>query len=177
MHAVVLWGNFSYPNSINWKDFYPHFAPILGMLSIFQHKQDVFGGICINCYPSVFLRSWGGCLALPRRSWGPLGLHNTTSYMFKCMYLLMYHRKSSYQLICRRWSSLMNFRNSWRPYTVCLVSIRIKVKMFASTCNLNTSHCRVIHCRHCYEVLSKFGPRYAVSSKHLFTRDTYLKFT
>ena len=60
------------------KKFYPHFTPILGLLSIYQHKQDVFGWICINSYPNTFLRRWGGCLALPQRRWGPLGPHNTT---------------------------------------------------------------------------------------------------
>ena len=27
---------------------HPHFTPILGLLSIYQHKQDVFGWIYIN---------------------------------------------------------------------------------------------------------------------------------
>ena len=52
---VVLWGNFSYPNSNNRKKILPpHFTPILGLLSIFQHKQDVFGFIHINSYPNTF---------------------------------------------------------------------------------------------------------------------------
>ena len=36
---------------------------------------------CINSYPNVFLRRWGGCLAIPQRCWGPLGRHNTTADM------------------------------------------------------------------------------------------------
>ena len=46
--------------------------------SIYQHTQDVFRWICINSYPNVFLRRWGGCLALPQRRWGALGPNNTT---------------------------------------------------------------------------------------------------
>ena len=44
----------------------------------YQHKQDIFGWICINSYPNVFPRRWGGSLAIPQRRWGPLGPHNTT---------------------------------------------------------------------------------------------------
>ena len=50
----------------------------MGLLSIYQRKQDVFGWICINGNPNSFLRRWGGCLAVPQRRWGPLGPHNTT---------------------------------------------------------------------------------------------------
>ena len=63
---VVLWDNF----------FYPHFAPIPGNTVV---CRKLFGCICTNSYPNVFLRRWGGCLALPQRRWGQLGLHNTTS--------------------------------------------------------------------------------------------------
>ena len=45
----------------------------MGSLSIYQHKQDVFGWIYINGKPHGFLRRWGGCLAVPQRRWGPLG--------------------------------------------------------------------------------------------------------
>ena len=85
IHAVqvVLWGNFSYPNSRHWKknsttSLRRSCAIQMGLLSIYQHKQDAFRWICINSYPNVFLRRWGGCLAVPQRRWGPLGPHNTT---------------------------------------------------------------------------------------------------
>ena len=79
------------------------------------------------------------------------------------MYPLMYHRKPS-DFICRSRSSVMT---SLCLNTECLVSVRIKAKMFASTCNLNTSHCRMIHCRHCHGVLSKFGPIGMLKSQNL----------
>ena len=50
----------------------------MGLLSIYQHKQDAFGWICINSYPNVLHRHWGGCVAVPQRRWGPLRPHNTT---------------------------------------------------------------------------------------------------
>ena len=47
----------------------------------YQHKQDIFGWICINDYPYVFLRRWGGCLTIPQHRWGPLWPHSTTEFI------------------------------------------------------------------------------------------------
>ena len=68
--------NFCTPTLTIGKKFYPHLAPILGNTVV---RREHFGCICTNCYSNVFLRHWGGCLALPQRRWGPLGLHNTTA--------------------------------------------------------------------------------------------------
>ena len=48
----------------------------MGLLSIYQHKQDVCGWICINSHPNAFPWGWVSCLTC---LWGPLGPHNTTA--------------------------------------------------------------------------------------------------
>ena len=56
------------PNSNNLKRILPPFyldrVQYSGPQETNQHKQDVFGWICINSYPNVFLRHWGGCVAV-----------------------------------------------------------------------------------------------------------------
>ena len=82
MRSVVLWGNFSYPNSNHWKKILPPFYPELVQYRWAALNLSTLTGRfwmdIINSYPNVFLRRWGGCLAIPQRRWGPLGPHNTT---------------------------------------------------------------------------------------------------
>ena len=58
----------------------PFHLILFAKVPYYQHKQDVFGLICINSYPNIFLRRWGGCLTIPQRHWGPLGPHNTIAH-------------------------------------------------------------------------------------------------
>ena len=108
---VVLWGNFSYPNSRDiGKDStasLPRSCAIqIGLLSIYQHKRDAFGWICINRYPNVFLRRWGGCLVIPQRRWGPLGPHTTTVYTRRSSLVSHFYlytiivRQTSVEVLC-----------------------------------------------------------------------------
>ena len=47
---------------------------ICSKVSIYQHQQDVFGWICINSYPIVFLRCWVGVWPYPTAIGDRLGL-------------------------------------------------------------------------------------------------------
>ena len=67
---MVLWGDFSHPNSNNWNN---------NSTIIYQHKQNVFGWLCVMSYPNIFLRPWGRCHSLHQHRWGPLRPHNTAA--------------------------------------------------------------------------------------------------
>ena len=94
--AVVLCGNFSYPNSINWRK-----VPPISPRS--WTRQWERGHFWMDMYkvtpvPNILLSRWGRCLALPQRRLGPLGPRNTTG------------RKGFTQFI---WCIPYVFFNSW----------------------------------------------------------------